>query len=44
MSETIQQKVDQFKDFYINLKNELKWKVADPKQFMAIASTLYRVK
>ncbi|MFP7732050.1 DUF4003 family protein [Priestia aryabhattai] len=36
---TIQQKVDQFKDFYISLKNELKWKVADPKQFMAIAST-----
>jgi hypothetical protein len=39
VSETIQQKVDQFKDFYISLKNELKWKVADPKQFMAIAST-----
>lgn len=43
LPETIQQKVDQYRGFYISLKNELKWKVADPKQFMAIAS-MYAVK
>jgi hypothetical protein len=43
LPETIQQKVDQYRGFYTRLKNELKWKVADPKQFMAIAS-MYVVK
>ncbi|MCI4622833.1 DUF4003 domain-containing protein [Priestia megaterium] len=43
LPETIQQKVEQYRGFYISLKNELKWKVADHKQFMAIAS-MYVVK
>ncbi|MEB4868546.1 DUF4003 family protein [Priestia megaterium] len=41
--ENIQQKINQYRDFYISLKNELKWKAADHKQFMAIAS-MYAVK
>jgi hypothetical protein len=38
LTETLQKKVDQYKDIYAQLKGELKWKVADQRTLMMVAS------
>ncbi|HWO98330.1 MAG TPA: DUF4003 domain-containing protein [Bacillus sp. (in: firmicutes)] len=38
LTEALRKKVDQYKDIYVQLKRELKWKVSDQRTLMMIAS------